>query len=47
MNICTGGKGPLSAHEEIVYDGPACPLCEAMDTIKEMRDEIATLEIEG
>ncbi len=45
MEICSGGSRKL-AHEDIVYDGNFCPLCEAKKEIDDLEDKIDTLENE-
>lgn len=32
------------AHDPIIYDGDICPLCDALETIKEWRKTFITLE---
>lgn len=38
MNICSSG------HEEIVHEGPHCPLCIAEKTIRDLESEISDLK---
>jgi hypothetical protein len=33
-------------HEQIVYEGGACPLCEAIDQIEELKKEKENLQYE-
>ena len=40
MNMCSRN------HDEIVHDERHCPLCEALDNIKTMEDDIGKLEEE-
>lgn len=40
MEICS------DSHEEIVYSRGKCPLCEALDKIHDLDDEITSLENE-
>ena len=52
MNTCGGrypsknGK-PEHNHEEIVHDGKECPLCEALDELDVLREEVAILRQEN
>jgi uncharacterized protein Yka (UPF0111/DUF47 family) len=46
MNLCDDG------HEEVCYEGRSCPVCEKMDEIRELENEIDRLtrdieEMEG
>ena len=38
MELCKDG------HDDICYDARYCPLCEALEDIKELEKEIASLE---
>ena len=44
MKICEGYS--WFKHEEICIDSEDCPLCEALETIKEKEEKIAELENE-
>lgn len=39
MNVCDN-----YSHEEIVYTGRKCPLCEALETIAGLESQVADLE---
>lgn len=38
---------PEGSHEEIIYDGGECPLCHAIDRIRELKEEREKLQIEN
>lgn len=38
MKICD------EAHDEIVFDNKYCPLCEALDNVKELEKEVGNLQ---
>jgi hypothetical protein len=42
MNICGGLR-----HDEIVFEGRHCPLCEAHREIDDLNDKISDLEAEN
>ena len=42
MNICSGNIA--NTHNEIVYDGRNCPVCEAFKIIELLEDTIKKLE---
>lgn len=42
MEICSGNYN-TETHDEIVYEGKNCPLCEALASIKEKDKEIERL----
>ena len=43
LKICSGGMHKDS-HDEIIYEGRNCPLCEAMEKIIELELEIEALQ---
>jgi hypothetical protein len=43
METC---QGSADAHEEIVYNCRKCPLCQAMDELKEQQKELELLQKE-
>lgn len=42
MNLCSGSYN-TETHDEIVFDGKNCPLCEALASIKDKDKEIERL----
>lgn len=42
MNLCEGVRGNL--HEEIVHGERVCPLCEQLEAIRELRNQIIELK---
>lgn len=40
MNLCDYG------HEEVCFEGRICPVCEKMDEIKELKNQLDALEQE-
>ena len=43
METCSGERYK-NAHEEIVFDRGNCPLCAALDEIKELENKVKELE---
>jgi hypothetical protein len=41
MTLCSGSR--RFPHEEIVYEGSACPTCEALEKVRELEDTNAEL----
>ena len=42
MTLCSG----RGQHEEIVYEGHQCPLCEALSEMERLRSRVDSLEEE-
>lgn len=46
MQTCEGRGYPPRPHEEIVFAGGSCPLCQALDERDEARADFARVETE-
>lgn len=50
MEVCSGyylkGKHNRNSHSEIVYEGKSCPLCEALENIEELENDVKILNDE-
>lgn len=42
MNLCSGSH--RRGHDEVCYEGKYCPVCEALDSIESLQDQIHAME---
>lgn len=44
MILCEGSRAKFNSHDPIIYEEKYCPLCEALNEIEELKEELARLQ---